>query len=156
MVVMRHGLVCRTNGLRGPGNRASVAGVRRANAALPRLSSVLVKLFGEGVKNGMAHLRLTCQYLLINKQGLEETHAHRPHHPFDSFRKSSGKSFCQESAAHRPRRACGSLPQPAGKNGRLPARRRPCPGTSEFEQWKEDAAFERAIGRLLAKALLPR
>lgn len=32
----------------------------------------------------------------------------------------------------------------------------PTPTLAEFEQWKEDAAFERAIGRLLAKALLPR
>jgi len=32
----------------------------------------------------------------------------------------------------------------------------PAPALAEFEQWKEDAAFERAIGRLLAKALLPR
>lgn len=32
----------------------------------------------------------------------------------------------------------------------------PAPTLAEFEQWKEDAAFERAIGRLLAKALLPR
>jgi len=32
----------------------------------------------------------------------------------------------------------------------------PAPALAEFKQWKEDAAFERAIGRLLAKALLPR
>ena len=111
-----------------------------------------VKLFGEGVKDDMACRHLICQYSVIHNKPLRRHMTATPSFHLPSTGNLSLQKIRHADGLARAQRYNSlTAKMSAYQQGTGPA-----PTLAEFTQWKEDAAFERAIGRLLAKALLPR